>query len=72
MLMITMFTSALNRTNNLIDHVIVSFESVRSCPKAKTGWQVPIRQVKRMDGNDKDNFMPIDYWYHCSFLQVVE
>ena len=61
-MLITMFTSALNRTNNWIDHVIVSLkvEAVR-----KRG---PIRQVKRMDGNDKDNLVPTDYWYHCSFL----
>ena len=66
MLTIMMFTSALNKTNNKINHMIVNLKAVR-----KRG---PIPKIERMDGNDKDNgfwhLVPIDYYYYYSFLLV--
>ena len=45
-----MFISASNRISNIIDRVIVSLKVKEAVQK-----RGHIRQVERMDGNDKDN-----------------
>ena len=45
-----MFISASNRISNIIDRVIVSLTVIEAVQK-----RGHIRQVERMNGNDKDN-----------------